>query len=197
MNKVSLDFESLLTESARIHGHLCPGQVLGVRMSMLGLKLIGIHDPKGADRKKLIVYVEIDRCATDAIQSVTGCSLGKRSLKYLDFGKMAATYLNLDTGKAVRIVAKEESKDAAKNYFPDIEDKYKGQLEAYKVMPDDELFECTDVKVNVPEEDMPGRPKRRIRCEQCGEHVQDNRDIESEGRLLCRACANGAYYSIL
>ena len=191
------NFEALLDESVKTHGHLCPGQVLGVRMSMLGLRSIGITDPKGADRKKFIVYVEIDRCATDAIQSVTGCSLGKRSLKYLDFGKMAATYVNLDTGKAVRLVAKEESKDTAKNYFPDIEDKYKGQLEAYKVMPDDELFESTDVKVKVPEEDMPGRPKRRIKCEKCGEHVQDSRDINLDGKLLCRACANGAYYSIL
>lgn len=191
------NFDALLDESVKTHGHLCPGQVLGVRMSMLGLRSIGINDPKGADRKKFIVYVEIDRCATDAIQSVTGCSLGKRSLKYLDFGKMAATYVNLETGKAVRLVAKEESKDTAKNYFPDIEDKYKGQLEAYKVMPDDELFESTDVKVNVPEEDMPGRPKRRIKCEKCGEHVQDSRDIDLDGKLVCRACANGAYYSIL
>ena len=191
------EFESLLEESVKTHGHLCPGQVLGVRMSMLGLKLIGINDPGGADRKKLIVYVEIDRCATDAIQSVTGCSLGKRSLKYLDFGKMAATYVNLDTGKAVRIVAKEESKEMAKNYFPDIEDKYKGQLEAYKVMPDDELFECKGVKVEIPEEDMPGRPARRVKCEECGEHVQDSRDVDLNGRLLCKACANGAYYKVL
>jgi formylmethanofuran dehydrogenase subunit E len=115
-NKKSiLDFESLLDESVKIHGHLCPGQVLGVRMSMIGLELIGIADPKGKDRKKLIVYVEIDRCATDAVQSVTGCSLGKRSLKFADFGKMAATFVNLETGKAVRILAIEESKYKAKN----------------------------------------------------------------------------------
>ncbi len=191
------DFENLLDESVKTHGHLCPGQVLGVRMSMLGLKLTGIKDPKGEDRKKLIVYVEIDRCATDAIQSVTGCSLGKRSLKFLDYGKMAATYLNLETNKAVRILAKEDSKNRAKNYFPDIEDKYKCQLEAYKVMPDEELFEWTDVKVIVPEEDMPGRPKRRIKCEKCGEYVQDNRDISIDGKLLCKACAEGTYYKAL
>ncbi len=190
------DFEQLLEVSVKTHGHLCPGQVLGVRMSMLGLNLIGISDPKGKDRKKIIAYVEIDRCATDAIQSVTGCSLGKRSLKFLDFGKMAATYLNLETNKAVRIVAKEESKDKAKNYFPDIEDKYKCQLEAYKVMPDEELFEWTFVNIVVPDEDMPGRPKRRIRCEECNEYVQDNRDVELEGRLLCKACAAGAYYKL-
>lgn len=193
----SFDFETLLDESVKIHGHLCPGQVLGVRMSMFGLSLIGIHDPKGKDRKDLIVYVEIDRCATDAIQSVTGCSPGKRSLKLVDYGKMAATFINLHTGRAVRLLAKEEAKDRAKNYFPDIEDKYKCQLEAYKIMPDDDLFASREVKVDIPEEDMPGRPTRRIKCEKCGEHVQDNRDIKIDGRLLCRACAQGAYYRII
>ncbi len=188
------DFENLLDESVKTHGHLCPGQVLGVRLSMLGLKQIGIDDPKGKERKKLIVYVEIDRCATDAIQSVTGCSLGKRSLKFLDFGKMAASFVNLETGKAVRILAKEDSKEKAKNYIPDIEDKYKRQLEAYKIMPDEELFEWTGVRIDIPGEDMPGRPTRRIKCQECGEHVQDNRDVSSDGRLLCKACADGAYY---
>jgi len=192
----NLDFEKLLEESVKTHGHLCPGQVLGVRMSMFGLKLIGIDDPRGKDRKKLIAYVEIDRCATDAIQSVTSCSLGKRSLKFLDFGKMAATFVNSETGKAVRILAKEESKDKAKNYFPDIEDKYKCQLEAYKIMPDEELFEWKEVEVLIPEEDMPGRPLRRIKCDTCGEYVQDNRDVTKDGRLLCKACAQGAYYKV-
>jgi formylmethanofuran dehydrogenase subunit E len=190
-------FQQLLEESVKTHGHLCPGQVLGVRMSILGLDLIEIKDPKGEDRKKLVVYVEIDRCATDAIQSVTGCRLGKRSLKFLDFGKMAATFVNLETGKSLRILAKEESKDKAKNYFPEIDDKYKCQLEAYKVMSDEELFEWEEVKVEIPEEDMPGRPIRRIKCEKCGEHVQDKRDVSIDGRLLCKACADGAYYKQL
>ena len=135
-----MDFEALLNESVKIHGHLCPGQVLGVKMSMLGLREIGIEDPKGKDRKSLIVFVEMDRCATDAVQSVTGCSLGHRTMKFTDYGKMAATFVNLKTGRAVRVVAKEESREKAKKYFPDIEDKYKAQLEAYKVMSDKELL---------------------------------------------------------
>lgn len=193
----NMDFEKLLEESVRTHGHLCPGQVLGVRMSMLGLRLIGTNDPRGSDRKKLIAFVEIDRCATDAIQSVTGCSLGKRSLKFLDFGKMAATFVNSETGTAVRILAREDSKDKAKNYFPDIEDKYKCQLEAYKIMPEEELFEWKEVEVIIPEEDMPGRPLRRIRCDTCGEYVQDSRDVTVDGMLLCKACAQGTYYKAL
>jgi len=193
--KSILKFNELLDESVRIHRHLCPGQVLGVRLSMLGLKMIGIEDPKGENRKDFIVFVEIDRCATDAIQSVTGCSLGKRSLKFLDYGKMAATFLNQKTNKAVRILAKEESKNKAKNYFPEIENKYECQLAAYKIMPDEELFEWKEVKVDIPEEDMPGRPLKRVQCETCKEHVQDNRDLEVDGKTLCKSCALGGYYS--
>ncbi len=189
-------FEALLEESVRIHGHLCPGQVLGVRLAMLGLRLSGISDPKGADKKKLIVFVEIDRCATDAIQSVTGCSLGKRSLKWMDYGVMAATFVNLDTGRALRIIAREESRDLAARYLPEIENKYKRQIEAYKVMTDEELFTVQEVKVRIPQEDMPGRPSKRVQCQQCGDWVQDCRDVSQGGRVLCRACGYGGYYEV-
>ncbi len=194
--KSDLNFENLLDESVRIHGHLCPGQVLGVRMSMFGLKKIGIKDPKGMDRKSLIVFVEIDRCATDAVQSVTGCSPGKRTLKLLDYGKMAATFMNLKTGKAVRILAKEEARVSAKNYFPEIKDKYQCQTAAYKVMPDKELFGWKSVKIKIPQQDMPGRPIKRVECNKCGEYVQDMREINLDGRVLCKACAKGAYYKV-
>jgi formylmethanofuran dehydrogenase subunit E len=187
-------FHDLLDESVKIHGHLCPGQVLGVRMSMLGLNRIGIHDPRGKDRKNLIVYVEMDRCATDAVQSVTGCSPGKRTLKLADYGKMAATFVNLKTGSAVRVLAKEESRDISKNYCPEINDKYQRQTEAYKVMHDNELFDWQEVNVEIPEHDMPGRPLSRVRCDACGEYVQDKREVHSGKRLLCKACAHGAYY---
>ena len=189
-----MDFESLLNESVKIHGHLCPGQVLGVKMSMLGLRKAGIEEPKGKDRKSIIVFVEMDRCATDAVQSVTGCSLGHRTMKFMDYGKMAATFVNLKTGKAVRVVAKEEAREKAKEYFPDIEDKYKAQLEAYKIMSDEELFEVMEVAVKIKPEDMPGRPLKRIPCDMCGEYVQDMREIHKNGKVLCRPCAEGGYY---
>jgi formylmethanofuran dehydrogenase subunit E len=188
-----IDFKQLLTESIKVHGHLCPGQVLGVRMSMLGLQEVGIFDPKGSDRKNIIVYVEMDRCATDAVQSVTGCSLGNRTLKFMDYGKMAATYVNLATNKAVRVYAKDESRTLAKNHFPDIDNKYKAQLEAYKIMSDEELFDVQEVRVRVRPEDMPGRPSRRVVCEVCGEQVQDAREQYYEGRILCRPCADDGY----
>ncbi|GAB4352915.1 MAG: FmdE family protein [Candidatus Abyssubacteria bacterium] len=189
-----MNFEALLEESVKVHGHLCPGQVLGVRMSMLGLREAGIADPKGADRKNIIVFVEMDRCATDAVQSVTGCSLGKRSMKFMDYGKMAATFLNLSTGKAVRVLAREESREQAAALFPEMNDRYKAQLEAYKVMTDHDLFDAMYVEVTLKPEDMPGRPLSRVKCQQCGEHVQDMREIRSEDRTLCRPCAQGGYY---
>ncbi|SPQ01974.1 Formylmethanofuran dehydrogenase subunit E region [Candidatus Sulfobium mesophilum] len=192
--KVITDFELLLQESARIHGHLCPGQVLGVKMSILGLREIGIADPKGKDRKSIVVFVETDRCATDAVQSVTGCSLGKRSMKFMDYGKMAASFVNIKTGKAVRVIAKEESRQIAKEYFPEIQNKYEAQLEAYKIMSDSDLFDVMEVQVKLNPEDMPGRPLQRIKCDSCGEHVQDFREIYREGRILCRPCADTGYY---
>jgi len=188
------DFESLLKEAARIHGHICPGQVLGVKMSMVGLREIGISHPKGKDRKSIIVFVETDRCATDAVQSVTGCSLGHRTMKFMDYGKMAATFANLKTGKAVRVIAKEESRQKAKEYFPEIEDKYEAQLEAYKIMPDGELFDAMEVYVKLNPEDMPGRPLRRVRCDSCGEFVQDMREVYKDGNVFCRSCAAAGYY---
>ena len=187
-------FENLLDVSTRIHGHICAGQVIGVRMSMLGLERIGIDDPKGADRKKLYVLVEIDRCATDAIQSVTGCSLGKRSMRWMDFGIMAATFVNLESGKAVRITAREESRELSKKYYPALANKYQQQLEAYKIMPEDELFLFQDVEVDIPKCDMPGRPLRRVQCDRCGDYVQDCREVEQDGETLCRACAGQRYY---
>ena len=190
-------FDNLLKISTKIHGHICAGQVIGVRMSMLGLERISIADPKGEDRKKLYVLVEIDRCATDAIQSVTGCSLGKRSMRWMDFGIMAATFVNLETGKAVRITAREESRELSKKYYPALANKYQQQLEAYKIMPEEELFSFQNVKANIPECDMPGRPIRRVQCDECGDHVQDCREVEQEGKTLCRACAGQRYYQLI
>ncbi len=188
-------FEELLQVSTRIHGHICAGQVIGVRMSMLALALLGIDDPQGADRKKLYVIVEIDRCATDAIQSVTGCSLGKRSMKWLDHGIMAATFVNLVSNKAVRVTALEEARESAKSYCSLTTDKYAGQLEAYKIMPEQELFRIESVSLKIPPEDLPGRPLRRVQCESCFDWVQDARDVMSMGKILCRNCAHGRYYT--
>lgn len=190
-------FGTYLEKSVAVHGHLCPGQVLGVRMGLYGMGMVGILDPHGKDRKKLYLMVEIDRCATDALQSITGCSLGHRTMKFLDYGKMAATFVNLETDMAVRVLALEESKEKAKEYYPEITDKYRCQMEAYKIMRDDELFRHEYVRVRIPREDLPGKPLSRVRCELCGENVLDMREVLRNGKILCRACANGRYYSLL
>lgn len=190
-------FENLLDISTTIHGHICAGQVIGVRMAILALSLLDIKDPKGADRKKLYTIVEIDRCATDAIQSVTGCSLGKRSMKFIDHGVMAATFVNLDSGKAVRITALEEARETSKKYCAEIENKYARQLAAYKIMPEAELFKVEEVRLSIAEADMPGRPGRRVQCEGCGDWVQDYRDLEVDGKILCKKCADGRYYTLI
>lgn len=190
-------FEELLKISTQIHGHLCAGQVIGVRLAMIGLRELGLDEPRGRDRKKLYVLVEIDRCATDAIQSVTGCSLGKRSLKWVDLGIMAATFVNLESGKAVRITAREESRELAKSYYPALGDKYEQQMAAYKIMPEAELFTIEQVTVAIPAHDLPGRPLGRVQCTGCGDWVQDCREVIQNGQPLCRGCAQGKYYQVV
>ena len=170
-----------------------PTQVLSVRMAMLGCALVAIDEPKSS--KDLLVYVEIDRCATDAIQAVTGCKLGRRTLKYVDYGKVAATFLNIATGDTFRVVARDDSRDAVWSYAPKGVSKRAAQLHAYKVMPDGELFTVAPVRIDVPATDMPGHPLRRVACDMCGEGVNDGREIMQDGRTLCRACAYGAYYT--
>src|SRR5919199_3736017 len=132
--------DELLEECGRLHGHMCAGQLLGARMAALGCRLVGIRDPRGADRKKLIVWVEIDRCMTDAVSAVTGARLGKRSLKYVDYGKVAATFLNRETGRAFRIVALDSSRKLADERFPEISEKRERQFLAYREATDEELF---------------------------------------------------------
>ncbi|MDX2043361.1 MAG: FmdE family protein [Acidobacteriota bacterium] len=181
-----------LTEAERNHGHMCPGQVLGVRMAMLGCRLIGIEEPKVG--KRLIVFVEIDRCAADAINTVTGCRLGKRTLKFRDFGKLAATFLNTETNEAVRVVAVESSRELAAQLFSHLPTKKEQQLEAYKTLPDESLFTWQRVRVNLPDSDKPGHPLTRVECDECGEGINDHRETLREGRTLCRACAGERYY---
>ncbi len=189
------DFEGLLAECGRLHGHICPGQLLGVRMATLGCLLTGIADPRGSDRKKLLVWVEIDRCVTDAICAVTGVRLGKRSLKYLDYGKVAATFLNLSEDLSFRIVARDESRGLADKLFPEVESKKERQMLAYRNASDAELFKIERVGIDLNELEMPGRPKRRLSCELCGEGVNDGREVsDALGRKVCRACAFGTYY---
>ncbi len=189
------DFETLLKGSAKAHGHLCPGQVVGVRMAMLGCSLIGLDEPGRLPQiKKLIVYVEIDRCATDAIAFVTGVKLGRRSLKFVDNGIMAATFVNLETKKAFRILSTEKSRDLAALYAPDVMNREKQQLEAYKKMNLDDLFIVEAVSVDVPACDFPGPTRFKAVCAKCNTIVRDKREVLKNNEILCRNCAFGSYF---
>ena len=174
---------------------MCAGQVIGVRMAMLGCRLVGIDDPTSPQfRKKLIVYVEMDRCATDAIGSVTGCRLGRRTMKFKDYGINAATFVNLATRKAVRIVSTEASRELVKRYAPEETIHYKQQIKGYKIMPENELFDVQWVSVDLPDQDMPGPPRTHITCARCGQVVRDAREVMVDGAPLCRICAGEGYF---
>jgi formylmethanofuran dehydrogenase subunit E len=188
------EYESM---AAAAHGHICAGQILGLRMAMYGVRLLGVDDPTGKDRKRLVTFVEIDRCATDAISVVTGCRLGKRALKFRDFGKVAATFCDLGADRAVRVSARESSKQRASELHPEIGDRNLQQIAAYREMPDGELFDIHWVRVALAPEDLPGYKAVRVTCATCGEGINFRREVMVAGRTLCRACAGESYYDPL
>jgi formylmethanofuran dehydrogenase subunit E len=184
------NFDELLRQAEIAHGHLCAGQILGVRMALLACRRLRVDDPRGADRKSLITFVEIDRCATDAIGLVTGCRLGRRALKFRDWGKMAATFVHLPKGRAIRIVALENSRELAAERYPQIESKGKQQMQAYRELADAELFQEQWVTVELGPSEVPGFKGPRVACAECGEGVNFSRYVERDGRLLCLSCAD-------
>ncbi|MDE1155399.1 MAG: FmdE family protein [Acidobacteriaceae bacterium] len=201
---MAASLDELLLEAEHAHGHLCAGQILGVRMAMLALNSLGVEDPRqrfladgttlNPDRKRLVVFVEIDRCATDAIGVVTAARVGKRALKLRDWGKMAATFVDLhaplgqDEYKALRVVALESSKARAKELYPELE-KNPQQMKAYREMPDSDLFRTEWVRVALPSSEFPGFKGQRVVCAACGEGVNFDRWVERDEKRLCLSCA--------
>jgi formylmethanofuran dehydrogenase subunit E len=207
------ELDELLREAEIAHGHLCAGQILGVRMAMLAMNRLGIHSPRrkllpngelNPDRKRPVVFVEIDRCATDAIAVVTGARVGKRALKLRDWGKMAATFIDLDAKlepdvhKGIRVVALEGSKQRARELYPELE-KNDAQMRAYRELPDDELFSEQWVRVPLSPSEFPGYRGERLACACCGEGINFDRFVERDGQRICLACANplSLYYQPL
>ncbi len=186
-------FKQLLDEAEAFHGHLCSGQIIGVRLALFGLSELGISDPLGADRKKLVVFVEAARCFADAIMTVTGCRAGKRSFKLVDNGKVAATFLNMTTGRAVRVGLSTNLPEDIVRRFPGLTEK-EAEKKAYTEMTDNELFFTQEVKVSLKEEDTPGTPVCKTRCMVCGETILDKREVRLSDRNYCRACGTGQSY---
>ncbi len=192
-------FETLLQQAEAAHGHLCAGQILGVRMAMLGCARLGIVEPRGIDRKRLVTFIEIDRCATDAIGVVTGCRLGKRALKFRDWGKMAATFVDLGPNssnqapdpaarRAIRIAALESSKELARQLYPHMENRNQQQMLAYREMPDEALFTEQWVRVDLPPREFPGFKGARVACAVCCEGINYDRFVQQGERVLCAGC---------
>jgi formylmethanofuran dehydrogenase subunit E len=175
-------FEEDLKKAHDFHGHICTGIILGTKIARIGLSHLGIEDPK--KNRDFIVFVEADRCIADAVSSVTGCTLGKRLLKWLDYGKLAATFVDMNSQKGVRIVS------ASSQQPPDDMD----PVTFWSSVPDEELFRIEEVTVMLKQEDLPGRPSRKVKCVNCGESIMDGRESLVEDKILCKACANGAYY---
>ena len=190
------DFDTLLESAAAAHGHLCPGQVVGVRMAMLGCRLIGLDEPTRRDQiKKLLVYVEMDRCTADAVAHVTGVRLGRRSLKFMDYGIMAATFVNLESNESYRVLSTEEARELAGQYAPEVEGKSAQQLAAYRRMPDCVLFRVHKVRVKLDICDLPGPTRRKVACSRCGQVVRDAREVVEGETVLCKPCTERSYFS--
>jgi formylmethanofuran dehydrogenase subunit E len=184
--------QDLLGKSAAMHDHLCPKQVLGVRMGLYAAELLHLTLPQAG--KRLLTIVETDGCFTDGIMVSTGCRLGRRTLRCVDYGKVAATFVDTLAGDAVRIHPADESRKRAHHYAPTAADRWHAYLEGYQVMPAEELFAVERVRLAVPVETLVSSPDRKAVCERCNEEIINGREVESGGRLLCRACAGAAYY---
>ncbi len=187
------DLLTLLNCTAERHQkHLCPRQVLGVRMGMYAGELFQVNLPQ-AD-KRLFAFVETDGCWTDGIAVATGCWWGRRTMYLIDYGKTAATFVDRETHRAVRVSPFLQSRTRAAAYAPNAPDRWHAQLEAYQVMPTEELLQAREVEVTVSLKQLISAHGRRVECAVCGEDIIDARQVRRGEQVLCRACADGAYY---
>jgi formylmethanofuran dehydrogenase subunit E len=194
-SRVTRALSELLDESAARHQHLCPRQVLGARMGLLGARLLGSDSPSAA--KRLLVIVETDGCFADGLSVATGCTVGARMLRLIDHGKVAAVFVDTRTDQAVRLVPRQASRTLAYEYAPLARSPWHAQLEAYQIMPDAELFDVRPVELTLSLEKLLSKPGRKAICDQCGEEIINEREVKHGDRTLCRACAgDGCWRSL-
>ncbi|MCB2180301.1 TraR/DksA C4-type zinc finger protein [bacterium] len=185
----------LLDRSADEHDHLCPRQVLGVRMGMYAADLLGLELPQS--EKRLYVLIESDGCFVDGVSAATGCTVGHRTMAVYDFGKIAATFVDTLTDRAIRISPHPEIRKVVAVYAPHVEDHWRQYLEAYQVIPFAEMFVSSPVHLTVSIEKLISREDARAKCEQCGEEIFNEREVGVDGKVFCRSCAGSAYYHAL
>jgi formylmethanofuran dehydrogenase subunit E len=186
------DLQTLLDISSRNHSHLCPRQIIGARIGLAGLRALGFAEPPA--RKRLLVILETDGCFADGVSAATGCTVGHRTLRVEDFGKAAATFVDTETGRAVRVAPALDVRQQATACLPEEPRHYFAQMQAYRVLPDEQLLTITEVVLSTPVEAIVSRPGVRTDCAVCGEEIMNEREVLREGLVLCRACAGGAYY---
>ena len=187
-----MEIHDLLKLSSSRHDHLCPRQVLGVRMGLAGLAAIGVEAP--ISHKAALVIIEMDGCFADGIEVATGASVGHRTLRVADQGKVAAVFANVQTGRALRLAPGMDVRQRAREYAPGIKDKYYAQLKGYQVMPEKELFTYQAVELEPTLERLLSRPGLRTKCTQCGEEIINERQVNVAGKALCQTCAGQGYY---
>jgi formylmethanofuran dehydrogenase subunit E len=186
------DLQHILEISAARHKHLCPRQVLGARIGLAGGVALGLDLPRSD--KRLLVILETDGCFADGVEVATGCTVGHRTLRVEDYGKVGATFIDGKSGVAVRIIPQLDVRERAYLYAPDEPRHYFAQLQAYQVMPDSELLTIHPVTLKRPIEAIVSRPGVRVNCDQCGEEIINEREVVSKGHRLCRSCAGHSYY---
>ena len=186
--------EELLQKSAAYHNHLCPRQVLGVRMGLLAGQWLGLDIPQSD--KRILTIVETDGCLIDGLVVATGCHVGRRSMRVLDFGKVAATFVDTHTGRAVRIVPSAHSRHLAKTYAPEAESRWHAYLLGYQRIPDNQLFTVQEVMLDVSLAEILSKDGYRVNCDLCGEEIINEREVRHEGLTLCHPCAGARYYRL-
>jgi formylmethanofuran dehydrogenase subunit E len=189
-----MDIQPLLELSSHNHAHLCPRQILGVRIGLAGIKALGFHKPPA--KKQLLVISETDGCFVDGVIAATGCTVGHRTLRVEDYGKVAVTFVDTVTGQGLRIAPTLDIREKAYAYAPDEPRHYFAQMRAYQIMPDDEMFTFTTVTLNTPVEEIISRPGVRVNCDLCGEEIMNEREVHQNGLTLCPSCAHGGYYRV-
>ena len=187
-----MNIQHLLDISARDHSHLCPRQILGVRIGLAGLSALGFDEPPTG--KRLLTITETDGCFADGISASTNCSVGHRTLRVEDYGKVAAVFVDVNTGRAVRVAPVLDIRQQAYKFAPGESRHYFAQMQAYQSMPTGEMFTVTEVQLITPVEDIVSRPGVRVDCDVCGEEIMNEREVRQNGHSLCRACAGNSYY---
>ena len=187
-----MDIAHLLEKSAKDHNHLCPRQILGVRIGLAGMKALGFTEPP--TKKQLLIISEADGCFVDGVSAAAGCTVGHRTLRVEDYGKAAATFVDTRTGRAVRVAPRLDLRDQACIFAPEETRHYFAQMQVYQTMPEEEMLTIQDVLLKTSIEQIISRPGLRVNCDVCGEEIMNEREILRDGMILCCTCAGSGYY---